>query len=55
MDEKMPVDPIGGLLESAVSLHERFKSWVAAGFTTPQAMQLVCQFLVLGITRPSQE
>ncbi len=38
---EFPADPITGLREGAVSLHECFLSYIAAGFTETQAMYLV--------------
>jgi hypothetical protein len=37
-----PSDPIGGPLEAAIATHELFLSYVSAGFTKSQAMQLTC-------------
>lgn len=36
-----PTDPFGDWAETAVSQHEIYTSWVAAGFTPEQAMQLL--------------
>lgn len=40
-----PKSPIGALLEAAISMHELYKSFVAAGFTEQQALYLVSQSL----------
>jgi len=37
---EMPDDPIGGLAEAAVSLHELYVSCMAAGFTEAQSFVL---------------
>ena len=38
-----PDDPMAGLTEAAVSIHELFVSLVEAGFTEAQALSLVAQ------------
>ena len=40
-----PKSPIGALLEAAISMHEMYSSFVAAGFTEQQALYLVSQSL----------
>ncbi len=40
-----PEDPIRGLMNIAVELHEFFTSLVAAGFDKPQAMALTAAFV----------
>lgn len=44
-----PKNPISVLLEAAISMHELYTSFVAAGFTEAQALTLVAQTL-----RPQQ-
>jgi hypothetical protein len=44
-----PKNPISVLLEAAISMHELYSSFVAAGFTEAQALTLVAQTL-----RPQQ-
>ena len=44
-DEKGPNNPISVLLEAAISLHELYTSFIAAGFTEAQALNLVAQTL----------
>lgn len=34
-------DPMGALAEAAVSHHEMYVSWIAAGFTQEQAFELL--------------
>lgn len=48
-DDKGPVNPINVLLEAAISMHELYVSFIAAGFTESQALTLVAQTL-----RPQQ-
>lgn len=43
--EKGPKNPISVLLEAAISMHELYVSFVAAGFTEAQALTLVAQTL----------
>lgn len=45
MSDKMPTDPITDLAAAAVQLHELYESYVAAGFTGAQAMQMVCTII----------
>lgn len=47
-----PVEPMTELLESAVSLHELYLSYVEAGFTEQQALYLIGQVLA-GLVRPN--
>jgi len=47
--EEGPKNPISVLLEAAISMHELYVSFVAAGFTEAQALTLVAQTL-----RPQQ-
>lgn len=37
--------PLGSMAISAIALHEMFLSYIAAGFTSDQALQLVCVLL----------
>lgn len=48
-DDKGPNNPISVLLEAAISMHELYVSFIAAGFTEAQALTLVAQTL-----RPQQ-
>ena len=48
MDED-PGDPIGTLLEAALSLHELFLAYQRAGFTEEQAFELVKAITVEGM------
>lgn len=41
MDDDMPSDPMSSLLEQATGLHELFASFVRAGFSEAQSMQLI--------------
>lgn len=47
MDEnnKGPENPIGALFDAAISMHEMYVNFVAAGFTEQQALYLVAQSL----------
>ena len=38
-------DPITPLTAGAAQLHELYTSYVQAGFTEPQAMQILCTIL----------
>ena len=49
MNDKLPTDPITGLTEAAVQLHELYESFVEAGFTGPQAMQMVCAIVTASV------
>lgn len=40
-----PESPIKALLEAAISMHEMYVNFVAAGFTEQQALYLVAQTL----------
>lgn len=48
-NNKGPDNPIGPLLDAAISIHEMYTSFVAAGFSEQQALYLVAQTL-----RPQQ-
>lgn len=48
MGDDMPLDPLSMLAAGAAQLHEAYESFIAAGFTEAQAMQLVCAVLVNG-------
>lgn len=41
-EQPMPPSPLTVLAEGAAQLHEVYTAYVAAGFTSAQAMQLVC-------------
>ncbi len=38
--EEMPENPFSSFIEAAFALHEAFSSYLAAGFTEPQALYL---------------
>jgi hypothetical protein len=44
-----PQDPLTELAAGAVQLHELFLAQVAAGFTEPQAMQIIIAVLTAGV------
>lgn len=44
-DKPEPIDPLTQLAAGAVQLHELFLSFVAAGFSEVQALQLVIALL----------
>lgn len=46
-----PTDPFSGLTAAAVSLHEMFMSYVDAGFTRAESLEIVIR-LMIGISRP---
>ena len=48
MGDHMPADPLTDFAACAVQLHEAYTSFVAAGFTEAQAMQMVCAILTNG-------
>lgn len=45
MGDSMPSDPITDLAAGAVQIHELYESFVTAGFSEAQAMQLVCTII----------
>lgn len=45
MGDNLPADPISELAAGAAQLHEAFESFMAAGFSERQAMQMVCAIL----------
>lgn len=45
MVDRMPADPVTDLAAGAAQLHEAYESFVEAGFTEAQAMQMVCALL----------
>lgn len=45
MADNMPADPVTDLAAWAAQLHEAYESFIAAGFTEAQAMQMVCALL----------
>lgn len=52
-DDNDPVtDGLTALMSSAAMAHEMFLSYVAAGFTEPQAIYLVAQILTAGLRTP---
>lgn len=48
MADNMPADPVTEFAAGAAQLHEAYESFIAAGFTESQAMQMVCAILVNG-------
>lgn len=48
MADNMPTDPVTDLAAGAAQLHEAYESFVEAGFTDAQAMQMVCAVLTHG-------
>lgn len=44
-----PVDPLTSLAENATTMHEFMTSYVAAGFTRIEAMQVVCTIISEGM------
>jgi hypothetical protein len=44
-----PEDPITQLAAAAVQLHELYNSYLAAGFTEPQAFELVKTILAASV------
>jgi hypothetical protein len=44
-----PTPPLTELAAAAVQQHELFRSWVDAGFTEDQAMQLLVAILIRGV------
>lgn len=47
----MDADPITSLNEMALTIHELYTSWIGAGFTAEQALELV-KALVAAQARP---
>ena len=45
----MSDDPFGAMAVAAMSLNELYRSYVQAGFTEQQAMQLLCAILSASI------
>lgn len=54
MGDDMPADPVTLLAEGAAQLHEAYEAFRAAGFTEPQAMQMVCALACAGQNSGSQ-
>ncbi len=47
-----PRDPLGTLADAAISQHEMYLSWIEAGFTPEEALELtkaVIQELIRGV------
>lgn len=54
--EPMPPSPMTALAQRAAEHHELFRSWIAAGFTEQQALQLLCSMLAAAVaTAPGNE
>lgn len=49
-----PQDPIGDLAEAAAAQHEMYLSWVGAGFTPDQAMELVKTTITVILRRATE-
>lgn len=45
-----PKEPLSELMEATVSQHEMFLSWIAAGFTDAQALELL-KVVIAEVTR----
>lgn len=56
MTNSLPSDPLPKLLADAVQQHELVLTYVAAGFSRAEAMQLLCAMMAAAVTaqiRPS--
>ncbi len=49
MTGSQPPDPMTGLAEAAVQLHELFREYVKAGFSEQQALYLVARILAASV------
>lgn len=49
MGDDMPIDPLSMLAAGAAQLHEAYEAFRAAGFTEPQAMQMVCALITANL------
>lgn len=47
----MPDEPISTLLQGAIAMHELYQSYVDAGFTRTEALQLVMTLIQTGAQR----
>jgi hypothetical protein len=47
-----PEDPISSLTEGAVHAHELFMAYVNAGFTRPEALQLIAAIISASVRPP---
>lgn len=41
LNDENAQDPMGSMRETAISQHEMYMSWLAAGFTAEQALELL--------------
>lgn len=48
MGDSLPADPVTELAAGAAQLHEAYESFIEAGFSESQAMQMVCAILTSG-------
>ncbi len=48
-----PPDPLTELAKGAVSAHEMFMAYVDAGFSRPEALQIIVGILTAGLGRPN--
>ncbi len=55
MSEQAPEDPISIMAESATAQHEIFLTYIEAGFTRPEALQIVIAMITTHIAMPSVE
>ena len=46
-----PADPITALVAAAAQQHELYLAYVAAGFTSAQAMQLICAMVAAAVNQ----
>lgn len=53
--QQEPPDPITSLAAGAAQTHELFMSWVNAGFTRPEALQMIIAFMIAATPRPDQQ
>ena len=50
-----PEDPISELSTGAIQVHELFSAYVNAGFTRPEALDLVLTILSITITQQGEQ
>jgi hypothetical protein len=50
----MPPSPITALAEGAAQMHELYTAYVGAGFTSIQAMQLICAMVAAASQQSAQ-
>ena len=49
MDDTEPVDPLSDLAKGAAAQHEIFLTYVAAGFTRAESLQIIIAMLTANI------